>query len=108
MSSVLGTVSNALLMSIVARSVWCAGFSAFRALCMCCVSVVRNNVVECLALKPCCVGERGMSGMMRFRMSPSRILRGLQRRMVLSRIWMVSGLVLFAEFPDIRDGVVLD
>ena len=47
---------------------------------MCCVSVVRSVVVECLALKPCCVGERGMSGVMRFRMSPSSILRGLQRR----------------------------
>ena len=36
MSSVLGTVSKALLASIVARSVQCAGFSAFRPSCMCC------------------------------------------------------------------------
>ena len=56
MSSVLGTVSKAILMSIVARSVQCAGFGAFRPSCMCCVSVVRSVVVECLALKPCCVG----------------------------------------------------
>jgi len=74
MSSVLDTVSKALLVSIVARSVRCAGFGAFRPSCMCCV------VVECLARKPCCVGERGMSGVLRFRTSPSSILRGLQRR----------------------------
>ena len=51
MSSVLGTVSKALLMSIVARSVLWAGFGAFRPSCMCCVSVVRNVVVECLEAK---------------------------------------------------------
>ena len=77
-SSVLGTVSKTILMSIVTRVVRCPGFGAFRPSCMCCVSVV----VECLARKPCCVGERGMSGVMRFRMSPSSILRGLQRRVI--------------------------
>ena len=80
MSSVLGTVSKALLMSIVARSVRCAGFGAFRPSCMCCVSVGRSVVEECLALKPCLVGGRGMSRVMRFRISLSRILRGMQRR----------------------------
>ena len=35
---------------------------------MCCVSVVRSAVVECLALKPCWVGESGMSTVMRFRL----------------------------------------
>ena len=60
-SSVLGTVSKTLLMSITARSVRCAGFGAFRLSCMCCVSVVRSVVVKCLAVKPCWVGERGMS-----------------------------------------------
>ena len=53
MSIVLGTVSKALLMSIVASSVRCAGLGAFSPSCMCCVSVVRSVVVECLALKPC-------------------------------------------------------
>ena len=53
MSSVLVTVSKALLMSIVTRSIRCVGFDAFRPSCMCCVSVVRSVVVECLALKPC-------------------------------------------------------
>ena len=66
----------------MARNVRCAGFGAFRPSCMCCVSVVRSVVVECLARKPCCVGERGMSGVMRFRMSPSSILRGFQRRVI--------------------------
>ena len=49
MNSVLGPVSKALLMSIVARSVRCVGFGAFKPSCMC---VVRSAVVECLALKP--------------------------------------------------------
>ena len=62
MSSVLGTVSKALLMSIVAKSVRCTGFGAFRPSCMCCVCVVRSVVVECLPLKPCGVCERGMLG----------------------------------------------
>ena len=53
MSSVPGTVSKALLMSIVTRSVRFAGFGAFRPSCLCCVSVVRSVVVECLALNPC-------------------------------------------------------
>ena len=52
-SSVLGTVSKALLMSTVARSVRNAGFGAFRPSCMCSVTVVRSVAVECLALKPC-------------------------------------------------------
>ena len=53
MSNVLGTVSNALLMSILAWSVNYANFGAYRPSCMCCVSVVRFVVVECLALKQC-------------------------------------------------------
>ena len=53
LSSILGTVSKALLMSIVAKSVRCSGFAGFRPSCICCVSVVRCIVVECLALKPC-------------------------------------------------------
>ena len=80
MSSVLGNVSKALLMSIVARIVRCEGFGAFSPLCMCCVSVVRSVFVESLALKPCWVGQRGMSGKMRFRISHSRIVSELLRR----------------------------
>ena len=53
MSSLIGTLPKALLMSIVARIVRFAGFGAFRPSCMCCVSVVRSIVVECLAVKLC-------------------------------------------------------
>ena len=59
-SSVLFTVSKALVMCIVPRSLRCAGFSAFRPSCVCYVSNVRSVVVQCLALKPCWVGESGM------------------------------------------------
>ena len=44
---------------------------------MCCVSVVRSVVVECEALKPCCVGDSGMCGVIVLRISLSRILTGL-------------------------------
>ena len=53
MSSVLRTVSKALLMSHVARIVRCAGFGAFRPWCIRRVSAVGSIVVESLALKPC-------------------------------------------------------
>ena len=79
MSCVIGTVSKALLMSFVTRSVRYAGFGAYKPSCMCCVSVMRNVASECLALKRCCVGERGMSGVIWLRISLSTILRGFQR-----------------------------
>ena len=47
---------------------------------MCCVSVVRSVVVKWCVLKPCCVGERGMCGVMLVRTSLSSILRGLHSR----------------------------
>ena len=80
LSSFLGTVAKALLMSIVTRSVRCARFGAFRPSCMRCVSVVRSVVVEFLALKPCWVDEFWKPGMILMRISFSRILRGLQKR----------------------------
>ena len=80
MSNVRGTVSKALLMSIVARSVRCAGFGELRPSCIVCVRVVRRVVVECRARNPCCVGERGMCGVMFVRISLSSILTGLGRR----------------------------
>ena len=76
-SNVRGTVLKALLMSIVASSVLCAGLGIFRPSCMYCVSVVRSVAVECKALKPCCVGGSGMSGVVVLRISLSRILMGL-------------------------------
>ena len=77
MSNVRGTVSKALLVSIVAKSVLCTGLGIFRPSCMYCVSVVRSVVVECKALKPCCVGDSGMCGEIVLRISLSRILMGL-------------------------------
>ena len=77
MSNVRGTVSKALRMSIVARSVLCAGLGIFRPSCMYYVSAVRSVVVECKALKPCCVGDSEMCGVIVLRISLSRILMGL-------------------------------
>ena len=51
MSNVRGTVSKALLMSIVARSVLCTGLGIFRPSCMYCVSVVKSVVVDNGSLK---------------------------------------------------------
>ena len=62
MSSVLGTVSKALLMYIVARRVRCADFDVFTPSCTCYVSVMKRDALECLALKPCWVGEGGIRG----------------------------------------------
>ena len=80
MSNVRGTVSKALLMYIVAKSVLCAGFGIFRPSCMYCVSVARSVVVECRALKPCCVGNRERSGVSVLRISCSRILMELHNK----------------------------
>ena len=44
---------------------------------MFCVGVARSVVVECRALKPCCVGDRGMCGVIVLRISISRIFIGL-------------------------------
>ena len=80
MSGVRGAVSKALLMSTVARSVLCAGLGMFRPSCMYFVSVVRSVVVECRALKPCCVRDRRMCGVIVLRISLSRILTGLYNK----------------------------
>ena len=47
---------------------------------MYCVSVVRSVVVGCRALKPCCVGDSGMCGVIVLRVSLSRILTGLHNK----------------------------
>ena len=80
MSMCLGTVSKALLMSIVAISVLCAGFEWLRPSSVVCVRCVSSVEVECWGRKPCCVGESGMSGVMLLRTSLSSILDGVQRR----------------------------
>ena len=75
-----GMASTALLMSIVARSVLYAGLGTFRPSCMYCVIVVRSVVVECRALKPSCVGDRGMCDVNVLRISLSRILIGFHKK----------------------------
>ena len=46
---------------------------------MFCVRFVRSVLVECCGLKPCCVGERGMCGLMSLRNSLSSIFDSLQK-----------------------------
>ena len=75
-----GTVSKALLMSIAASSVLCAGLDWLRPSSVVCVMLVSRDVVECWGLKPCWEGDRGMCGVMLFRTSLSSILEGVQRR----------------------------
>ena len=74
-----GTVSKALLMSMAASSVRCAGLDWLRPASVVCVMFVRSDVVECWGLKPCWEGERGMCGVMLFKTSLSSILEGVQR-----------------------------
>ena len=64
----------------MARSVLCAGLGMFRLSCMYCVSVVTTVVVECRTLKPCCVGDRRMCGVIMLRINLSRILIGMNNK----------------------------
>ena len=72
-------MSKALLMSMAASSVRCAGLDWLRPASVVCVMFVRSDVVECWGLKPCWEGERGMCGVMLFKTSLSSILEGVQR-----------------------------
>ena len=78
MSMCRGTVSKALLMSMAAMSVLCAGLEWLRPSSVVCVMFVRRDVVECWGLKPCCAGDNGMCCVMLFRTSLSSILDGVQ------------------------------
>ena len=55
-----GTVSKALLMSMAASNVLCAGLDWLRPSSVVCVMFVRSEVVECWGLKPCWEGNSGM------------------------------------------------
>lgn len=74
-----GTVSKALLMSIVAISVREAGLAELRPSSVVCVMFVSSVDVECCGLKPCCEGDSVMCGVMLFRTSLSSIFDGLLR-----------------------------
>ena len=63
---------------------------------------MRRVVVECWDLKPCCVGERGMEGLITLSTSHSRILEGFgSRDMGLYEAGSVGGLLGF------RIGIIL-
>lgn len=74
-----GTVSKAFMTSTADVSVRGAGLLVLRPSCIVCVMFVRRVVVECLGLKPCCVGDSGMEGFITLRTSLSRILEGFGR-----------------------------
>ena len=81
-SSVLGIVLKALIASIRARSVRCAGLAAFRASSMCSLRVVRRVSFGLQALEPCLEGKRWKSVVVLVRTSLSRILRELQFKVI--------------------------
>lgn len=61
----LGTVSKALLMSMVASAVRLGGTLSLKPSAMSCVSDVRYVVVLCMCLKPCWWSVCGVNGAMR-------------------------------------------
>ena len=76
-----GMASKALLMSIVVSSVRC-GFLELMPLEACCVRLVKRVFVECSALKPSCVGERGTCCVILFRICHSNILDAVQSSVI--------------------------
>ena len=64
----------------LARSVLYAGLVTFKLSCMYCFSIVRSAVVERRALKPCCVSDRGMCGVIVLRISLSIFLTVLHNK----------------------------
>ena len=72
-----GMASVALLMSIVVKSVLCAGlFELIPS--KTCVRLVSKVFVECNGRSPCCVGARGTSVWIMFSIRHSVILDGVQ------------------------------
>ena len=69
MSRCRGAVSKALLISMAASSVLCAGFEWLRPLSVVCVRFVSRVDVECWDGKPCWAPDREMCGLMLFRTS---------------------------------------
>ena len=69
--------SKALLISIAINSVLLCGFLLLKPSVMSCVSFVSSVFVECRDLNPCCVGDSGMSGVMRFSIRRSITLNGV-------------------------------
>ena len=80
MSKWRGMVSKALLMCIAASSDLCAGVRWLKPPVMFCVRLVSSVLVEWCGLKPYCVGDRGMCGLVMLRTSLSCNFDVLQRR----------------------------
>ena len=96
MSRCLGTVSKALHMSIVARSVLLAGLLAFRPSSVVCVRWVCSVDVDWRDLKPCCVLERGMCVFVLLRTNLSSIFEGVQSKLIgLYEVGSVGSLFVF-------------
>ena len=80
MSRCLGTVSKALLISMVTTIDLNAGLDEFRPSSIVCVRFVRRVLVECWGLKPCCEVDNGMCVEIAFSTSRSRILEGVHSK----------------------------
>ena len=72
-----GMASKALVMSTVVKSVLCAGLFELMPSKTCYVRLVSKVFVECNGRSPCCVGERGTSGLIMFSIRLSVILDGV-------------------------------
>ena len=90
-------------MSITARSFLYAGLWMLRLTCMYCVRVVRSVVVESRALKPCCVGDKGMCYVIVLRISLSLSLTRLYHREIdlydVGFVWVLFGISMGMVLP---------
>ena len=104
--------SNALLMSIVVKSVLSAGLFELMPSKTCCVRLVSKVFVECNGRKRCCVGAKGTLGWIMFSIRRSVFLDSVQssviglysigRRCCKVFIWF-KYCDDSASFPDARD-----
>ena len=104
-----GMASNALLMSIIVKSVLCEHLFELIPFKTCCVMLVSRVFVEFNGRNACCVGARGTSGWIMFSIRHSVILDGVQSSVMGYRmkvLWCSIYLVYCddsALFIDILD-----
>ena len=82
-------------------------------LCMHCVSFVGSVVIESRALKPCCVSDGGMYGVIVLRISLSRNLTGLHNNEIdlylmssVGVLFCLSMCMILAFVPDVWNDAV--
>ena len=66
-------------------------------------------MLECRALNPCCVGDRGMCGLIVLKISLSRIFTRLHNEEIVSSVGILLGLsmgMILPIFPDVWNVVV--